>query len=141
MKRRSNYEFRRAKTAVAQTLVFSMFGKKTALEVLVSPSKKISDFGERWKHLFCRAKSMSSIFEDASSESIVFVVPESRLARNVFDLSSGMAKVSPNHCVRSVSEPAELKVFVLSSEKGGGYLGGPPTLHASSFKDILQILL
>ena len=40
--------------------------------------------------------------ESNVSESIVFVVPESRLARNVLDLSSGMAKVSPNHCVRSV---------------------------------------
>ena len=100
MKRRSNYEFRRTKTAIAQTLVFSMFGKKTELEVLVSSSK--NDSGERWKYLFCRSKSMSSIFEDASSESNVFVVPERWSARNVLDLSSGMAKVPPNHCVRSV---------------------------------------
>ena len=45
---------------------------------------------------------MSSIFEDAASESTVFVVPERWSARNVLDLSSGMAKVSPNQCVRSV---------------------------------------
>ena len=41
-------------------------------------------------------------FEDVSSESIVFVVPERWPARNVLELSSGMAKVSPNNCVRNV---------------------------------------
>ena len=60
-------------------------------------------------------------FEDAASESTVFVVPESRLARNVLDLSSGMAEVSPNHCVRSVWEPVELKVIFLSIEKCGAH--------------------
>ena len=38
---------------------------------------------------------MSSIFEDAAPESIVFVVPERWSARDVLDLSNGMAKMSP----------------------------------------------
>ena len=64
----------------------------------------LPESAKRKKYLFCQAKSMSSIFEDAAFESIVFVVPERWSARNVLDLSSGMAKVLPNHCIRSVWE-------------------------------------
>ena len=113
----------------AQTIVFVVSEQAVALKLRVSSSENshrsnqcirsvweppsaetitceaqtvLSNLVERWKYLFCRAKSMSSMFKDVSSESIVFVVPENRLARNVLDLPSGMAKVSPNHCVRSV---------------------------------------
>ena len=41
-------------------------------------------------------------FEDAVSESTVFVVSERQSVLNVLDLSSGMEEWSPNHYERSV---------------------------------------
>ena len=78
--------------------------------VWVSPSAEIvtcvvpnifSDFVERWKYLFRRAKSTSMRFKEAASKTTVFVVSERRSVLNVRESASGMAKVSPNHCIRS----------------------------------------
>ena len=50
-------------------------------------------------------------FEDAASESTVFVVPENWLARNVIESANGMAKLSPNRCIRSAGAPAALRQY------------------------------
>ena len=61
-------------------------------------------FVEPWKYVFCRSKSNSSIFQDAASESIVFVVPEGSPALKILFSSSGLGVSRQNHYIRSVWE-------------------------------------
>ena len=99
-----------AQRGSAQTIVFVMPGKAMALKLRVSSSENshrsnhyirsvwelpsaetitcvvpnvLSNFVVRWKYLSCQAKSNSCIFEEAASESIVFVVSESSQALKV----------------------------------------------------------